>query len=52
MKIKDNKAYRETYQKWMDKQAEINTTEEKLTNLEKEATELRQQLENYKQQKT
>ncbi|MEJ6485396.1 hypothetical protein N0Y54_29495 [Nostoc punctiforme UO1] len=51
MKIKDSKAYRETYQQWMDKQTEINKTEARLTDLEREAAELKQQIDNYKQQK-
>ncbi|MEG4577972.1 hypothetical protein QUA56_35800 [Microcoleus sp. N3A4] len=51
VKIKDSKAYRETYQQWMDKQTEINKTEARLTDLEREAAELKQQIDNYKQQK-
>lgn len=51
MKIKNSKEYREIYQKWMDKQSEINATEDLLSELEKQATELKQQLDNYKCQK-
>lgn len=50
MKIEDIKGYRETYQQWMEKQAEINSTETLLTKLELEATELKRQLDNYRQQ--
>ncbi|MEG4028144.1 MULTISPECIES: hypothetical protein [unclassified Microcoleus] len=52
MKSKDSKAYREVYQQWMEKQAEINRLEIQLAALEREATNLKQQLDNYKQQKS
>ncbi|MEG4160449.1 hypothetical protein QUA06_28170 [Microcoleus sp. POL8_C6] len=52
VKSKDSKAYREVYQQWMEKQAEINRLEIQLAALEREATNLKQQLDNYKQQKS
>ncbi|MGL5927107.1 hypothetical protein [Chroococcidiopsis sp.] len=48
MKITDAQMYREIYEKWMAKQAEINTAEALLHRLESEATALKQQLDDYR----
>ncbi|MEG4583434.1 hypothetical protein QUA71_28080 [Microcoleus sp. MON1_C5] len=46
-----NKVYRETYQKWMEKQTEINKLEAQLNKLQREASELWQQVEKHKREK-
>lgn len=46
----DNKTYREIYQKWMDKQAEINKVEAQLSKLQREASQLWQQLDKHKRE--
>lgn len=51
MKIQNIKAYRETYEKWMEKQTQISIMETQLSKLEKEATKLKNQLNEYRQQK-
>lgn len=48
MKIADAKAYREVYEQWMAKQKEIVAAEVLLQKLEKEATALKQKLDDYK----
>lgn len=50
MKNKNSKAYRETYQKWMEKQTEINRVEALLKILVSDADELKQQLDEYRRQ--